>query len=117
MFVPRFTPRFAIAAAALLSIGLAAQAGATEYEANGRKSAVRHADLDLSKAADQAVLARRVASAVNRVCASRNLAEWSACRAETKRRMEAPMAQAIARAKSTERYAEARAIESPIAGN
>ncbi|MCP1468683.1 UrcA family protein [Sphingobium sp. OAS761] len=95
----------AVAAAALMMT--AGVAAAQDFQSNGRTSEVHHGDLNLSKAADQKELRRRIASAASRVCASRDLAMAAACRSNAIAHVEAPVSAAIARAETGDRYADA----------
>ncbi|EQA96996.1 UrcA family protein [Sphingobium wenxiniae] len=104
MFAPLKTLSIAAFAAASL---IASSAGAETFVSNGRTFKVRFNDLDLSQRADQKELQSRIDRAASRVCSSSNLAEASRCRAAALTHVKAPVAAAIARAESRERYAEA----------
>jgi UrcA family protein len=96
--------------AVVASFTLLASAGAAstqDFQSNGRTREVYHGDLDLTKAADQAQLRRRIAGAASRVCASSDLSAAAACRAKALAHVETPVNAAIARAETGERYADA----------
>ncbi|CAM5541093.1 UrcA family protein [Sphingobium scionense] len=96
----------ALGAAALLAgSGIAS---AEEFKSNGRTTQVRFGDLNLTRHADQQQLRSRIARAANKVCATSDLAAMSACRSAAIAHVEAPIATAIARAASSERYADAK---------
>lgn len=98
--------------AALGSLALIATAGsasAGEFISNGRTSEVRHGDLNLSKAADQQQLRQRIARAASKVCKSDDRSTAQACKAMAIAQVEAPISAAIARAETSERYADAGA--------
>lgn len=102
------------AAAAFASVALIAGAGAANadtFASNGRTSAVYHGDLDLSKAAHQQQLRSRIARAASRVCLSMDLAASQACKVKAIAHVEAPVTAAIARADTSERYADAGRID------
>jgi UrcA family protein len=112
---------FKIAAIAAASATLALGAGvasAEDFVSNGRTMEVRHGDLDLSKADQQAVLRSRIARAASRVCIGTDLAAYTACRSKAIAHVQPGMKAAIARADSGERYAEARPVETrAVVGN
>jgi UrcA family protein len=107
--------------AALGSIALIATAGsasAGEFASNGRTSEVRHGDLDLSKPAHQQQLRQRIARAASRVCSSTDLSAELACKQMAIAHAQAPVNAAIARAETSDRYADARVKEvRPVVGN
>lgn len=107
-------------AAAIASVALLASAGAAsaeEFQSNGRTKPVYHGDLNLTRTADQQELRSRIVRAANRVCASMDLATMRACKAKTMAHVEAPVAAAIARAETGERYADAGKEPRAVAGN
>lgn len=104
------------AAAALASVALIASAGAASadtFEFNGRTSAVYHGDLDLSKATQQEQLRSRIARAASRVCNSMDLATAQACKARAIAHVQVPVNAAIARAATSDRYADAGKVDAP----
>ncbi|MDX3900342.1 MAG: UrcA family protein [Sphingobium sp.] len=94
---------FALSAAA--SLAFAGSASAGEFQSNGRTSVVRFHDIDLADAAGQKELNRRIRAAAKRVCVSADAATMQACRDAAIDHVEAPIASAIARAATGERYA------------
>lgn len=104
MFV---SPKFAAAVGSIALLASAGVASAEDFASNGRWTEVRHGDLDLSKPADQAQLRSRIVRAANRVCSSRDLASAQACKAKAIAQVQAPVDAAIARAETSERYADA----------
>ncbi len=102
-----FAPVKTIAIVAFATLSLAAgSASAETFQSNGRTSEVRFGDLDLSRQADQKVLDARIARAASKVCSARDLSETMMCRSAAIAQVRAPVAAAIARANSKERYAE-----------
>lgn len=101
---------FALAApfaAALVLTAGAAQAQAEDFQSNGRTTEVYHGDLDLSDPADQKLLRSRIGRAALRVCRTDDAAALRDCRAKAIAHVEAPVTAAIARAETSERYADA----------
>ncbi|MET0360580.1 MAG: UrcA family protein [Sphingobium sp.] len=106
MFAP--AKFFASAAAAMALLAGASAASAGTFEANGRSVEVRHGDLNLASKADQKVLRGRISRAAMEVCTDKERRQVNAqCRWAAAKRAEAPVAQAIARAASSERFADA----------
>lgn len=97
----------AIAAASLIAV--AGVANAAEFVSNGQTTEVRHGDLRLNTASGQKELDRRVKAAAGRVCQIGTLEERMHCRKLAVANVQAPVAAAIARAETGERYAEAGA--------
>jgi UrcA family protein len=103
-----FAPTKIIAALSIAaSLAVAGTASAEEFRSNGRTSEVRYGDLNLANAADQKVLKQRISRAASKVCVSRDLNEVRACRAAALKNVDAPISQAIARAQTGDRYADA----------
>ena len=96
-----------VAAAALVLTAGAAQAQAEDFQSNGRTTEVYHGDLDLSDPADQKLLRSRISRAALRVCRTNDAAALRDCRAKAIAHVEAPVTAAIARAETSERYADA----------
>ncbi len=107
MNAPKFTTRFTATLAATLCLIGAAPAFAGEMVSNGRQIEVRYADLDLTQSHGKAELDRRIKSAAYRVCSGRELHEVAVCRQATLKNTQAPVANAIARAETKARYADA----------
>ncbi|AYO77843.1 MULTISPECIES: UrcA family protein [Sphingobium] len=105
----------ALSAAAALLAG-SGIASAEEFTSNGRTTEVRFGDLDLTRHADQQELRTRISRAASRVCFSTDINTMSACRAAAIAQVEAPIATAIARAQTNERYADAKDAR-PVVGN
>ncbi len=103
-----------IAASATLFAGAAS---AEEFQSNGRTVEVLHGDLNLAKPDHQRELRQRISRAANRVCATPDLTMMMACRAKTLANVDAPVAAAIARADSRERYADAGREIRTLSGN
>ncbi|WP_336971790.1 UrcA family protein [Sphingobium aromaticiconvertens] len=103
-----FATKTLIALTALASLAAAGSANAGEFESNGRTAAVRYHDINLSDAAGQKELQRRIRSASNRVCVSADTRTMAACRKLALDHVKAPVASAIARAATGERYADAQ---------
>ncbi|MBB3980879.1 UrcA family protein [Sphingobium fontiphilum] len=93
--------------AALSMIAVAGAANAAEFVSNGQTSEVRHGDLKLNTASGQKELDRRIRAAASRVCAVGTLEDRMTCRKLAVANVQAPVAAAIARAETGERYAEA----------
>lgn len=96
-----------VAAALVVTAGIAS---ATEYEASGRTVDVRHGDLDLSRAADQARLKARIARAAARTCDQYQGGAAAKCQRLTVAQVRQPMEAAFARASTTERFADASKV-------
>ena len=111
MFAPI---KFAAAAIALTAVS--APAFAETFESNGKTVEVYHGDLDLTKGSDQRLLRKRIADAAGKVCASDDLNTYLACRQKALRHVKAPVATAIARAATKDRYAAAGKAEPVIIG-
>ncbi len=103
----KFTTRFTATLAATLCLIGGAPAFASETVSNGRQVEVRYGDLDLTQAQDKSELNRRIKSAAFKVCSGRVLAEVNACRDQTLKNTQEPVATAIARAETKARYADA----------
>lgn len=106
--------------AAFSSIALLASAGAAsaeDFASNGRTTQVRFGDLDLSNQAHQQELRTRIARAANRVCSSMDLTVMRTCKERAIAHVEAPIAAAIARADSKDRYADAGKDARVVVGN
>lgn len=96
-----------ICVASLGLLGSVAQADIIPFQSNGRTVEVRYGDLDLGKKADQRTLTARINSAAGKVCAARTVRESRSCQLLAIEQVRAPVAAAIARAQSGERYAAA----------
>ncbi|WIA55020.1 UrcA family protein [Sphingobium sp. WTD-1] len=101
------------AAALLAGSGIAS---AQDFKSNGRTTQVRFGDLDLTRYADQQQLRSRISRAAGKVCSTSDLAAYTACRSAAIAQVEAPIATAIARAQTNERYADAKDAR-PVVGN
>ncbi|ETI64605.1 hypothetical protein C100_06500 [Sphingobium sp. C100] len=112
----RSIPLAAILTTAALAVS-AGSASAEDFQSNGRTREVYHGDLNLAKAEHQKQLRTRIARAASRVCASSDLAAMSACRAKAISHVDAPVAAAIARAETGERYADAGKEPRSVIGN
>ncbi|MCC4233077.1 UrcA family protein [Sphingobium soli] len=99
-----FTLAAPVAAAFALTAG-AAQA--EDFMSNGRTAQVYHGDLNLADADQQKTLRSRIARAAARVCSSSDRMTALSCKSKAIAHVEAPMAAAIARAETGERYADA----------
>lgn len=110
MFAPAKSPlKFIAALGATALLTVAGTASAEEFVSNGRTFEVRYHDLDLSQKADQKVLDGRIYRAASRVCDTyKDLGLLSACRSQAIEHVKAPIAAAIAKAETGERYADAR---------
>lgn len=88
---------------ALLAVaaGVSAPAAADEFLSNGRTTAVRYQDLDLSKDTDQRELEARIRRAAVKVCPDRTLRGSRACQLLAIEHVRAPIYAAIAKAKGT----------------
>lgn len=105
MFAPvKIIASLALSAALLAG---ASTAMAAPFQSNGRTTEVRFHDLNLANKADQAILKRRLARAATSVCTDKDLGTSAACRRIALDHIKAPVAAAIARAESGERYADA----------
>lgn len=114
MFAPT---RIITTLASIALIASASAASAEDFQSNGHRTSVRFGDLDLSSQAHQRQLRNRIARAATKVCASRDLGAMAACKAQTIAHVEAPVAAAIARADTGERYADAGKKALSGAGN
>lgn len=92
--------------AALSMIAVAGVANAAEFVSNGHTTEVRHGDLKLNTASGQKELDRRINAAAGRVCQVGTLSDRQTCRKLAVANVQAPVAAAIARADTGERYAE-----------
>lgn len=103
-----FATKAMIALTTIASLAAAGSANAGEFQSNGRTTAVRYHDIDLTNAVGQKELRRRIRVASNRVCASNDRSQMQACSKKALEHVEAPVASAIARAANGERYADAQ---------
>lgn len=103
-----FATKTLIALTAIASLAAAGSANAGEFQSNGRTTVVRYHDINLADAAGQKELQRRINAASSRVCANSDLAIKQACSERARENVEAPVASAIARAATGERYADAK---------
>lgn len=103
------------ASIALVATGSAAFAGT--FQSNGRTAEVRHGDLDLSSAAGQKALRKRISLAASKVCANPNLGEMTQCRAEAIANVRASVDTVVARAATGEVYADAADTVRVVVGN
>ncbi len=111
------TAKIITAFTAVAMLATAGVASAEDFVSNGRTTAVRFGDLDLSNQAHQQQLRSRVVRAASRVCSSADLAAMQACRAKAIAHVDAPVATAIARAENGQRYADAGKEIRPVVGN
>jgi UrcA family protein len=102
-----FATKTLIALTAIASLAAAGSASASEFQSNGRTTEVRYHDLNLAGVAGQKELQRRIRAASSRVCVNVDLAMMRACSERARENVEAPIASAIARAATGERYADA----------
>lgn len=103
-----FATKTLIALTAIASLAAAGSANAGEFQSNGRTSIVRYHDINLADAAGQKELERRIRIASKQVCAHPDTATMQSCRNAALDNVEAPVARAIARAATGERYADAQ---------
>lgn len=99
-----------LSTAALLIAGASAASAAMPREAASPTPSsveVRFGDLDLTSQSGQRTLERRIARAATFACTSFDGQTNKNCRAASIERAKAPVAAAIARAASSERYADA----------
>ncbi|EQB30775.1 UrcA family protein [Sphingobium ummariense] len=106
----------ALSAAAVL-LGTAGAASAEDFASNGRTMEVRFGDLDLAQAENQKELRARINRAAARVCANGDLSVQQACKKKALAHVDTPVAAAIARAESGQRYAEAGNNKRAVVGN
>ena len=103
-----FTNKTLFALTAIASLAIAGSANAGEFESNGRTAIVRYNDINLAEAAGQKELQRRIRAASVRVCTSSDRLMMQACTEKARDHVKAPVANAIARATTGERYADAQ---------
>jgi UrcA family protein len=103
-----FATKTLIALTAIASLAAVGNANAGEFESNGRTSVVRYHDINLADAGGQKELERRIRVATKQVCTSPDSATMQACRKVALDQVKAPVARAIARAATGERYADAQ---------
>lgn len=103
-----FATKTLIALTAIASLAAAGSAHAGEFQSNGRTAAVRYQDINLADAAGQKELQRRIHVATRQVCSSSDTRTMEACRKLALDHVKAPIASAIARAATSERYADAK---------
>lgn len=103
-----FATKTLIALTAIASLAAVGNANAGEFESNGHTSVVRYHDINLADAAGQKELQRRIHIATKQVCIRADAATMQACRKMALDHVKAPVASAIARAATGERYADAQ---------
>lgn len=103
-----FATKTLFALTAIASLTAAGSANAREFESNGRTAVVRYNDIDLADAAGQKELQRRIRAASVRVCTNSDRLVMQACTEKARDHVKAPVASAIARATTGERYADAQ---------
>jgi len=99
--------KFAPAFAAIVALGAAGAASATEFQSNGKTVEVNYHDLDLSSAKGQNMLKGRIWRAAWKVCAEgATSAEMKKCQSVAAAHVRSSVELAVAKAQSGERYAD-----------
>jgi UrcA family protein len=102
-----FAPIKTIASIATAAALIAGASAASAAPALSKSVEVRHGDLDLATPAGQTALKKRISAAAVKACTADNGKIDADCRAFALSGARAPIERAIARAESSERYADA----------